>query len=304
MEKRLARGLDALMGRAVDPKTPTAPGEIPVRAIRRNPDQPRVEFDLERIRDLAQSIQQHGLLQPIVVRAVSGGFELISGERRLRAFETLGRDSIPAIVRSMEENDRLVLALVENLQRENLNPIEEARAFHRLISEFGLTHEQVAERVGRDRSTVSNALRLLDLPEAVLEMVSRGTITAGHARTLVPIAKHPQFDRVVRAVVDSGLSVRATERLVRDLLRPATHKSDKDDPAHQESRRRTAVDDDLESRLRAKWGVVARVRTGDSGGEVTFRCSTPAEFDYLLQRLEHAQWRERAGERFSDFEID
>lgn len=291
------------MGKPAESKAPPAPGEIPIRAIRRNPEQPRTEFDPEKIRDLAQSIGQHGLLQPIVVRAIAGGYELISGERRLRAFEQLGRETIPAFVRTTEENDRLVLALVENLQRENLNPVEEARAFERLLSEFGLTHEQVAERVGRDRSTVSNTLRLLDLPGAVLDLVSRGTISAGHARALLPIAKSPQFERVLRSVIDSGLSVRATERLVRDILRPrgvepAGRRTDDDKV------RRSAIDEDLESRLRAKWGVVARVRSGESGGEIVFRCASRAEFDYLLKRLEHAQWGTAGNERFADFEIE
>lgn len=303
MEKRLARGLDALMGRGPEPKHAPAPGEIAIKQIQRNPLQPRVEFDLSRIAELAKSIEQHGLLQPVVVRAIPGGYELISGERRLRAFESLGRESIPAYVRTTEENDRLVLALVENIQRENLNAIEEARAFEKLLVEFGLTHEQVAERVGRERSTVSNALRLLDLPDSVLELVSRGTIAAGHARALLPVSKHAKFADLLREVVEGELSVRATERRVRETLQAAAP-SPEAGRRGAEKPRRSAVGDDLEAQLRAHWGVMVQVRANEFGGDVTFRCGSKAELDYLLRRLQSAKWDAASGDRFSDFEID
>ena len=187
-KNRLGRGLDALLPGS-EPVVEDAPSEAPPTAvapslIAPNPNQPRRVFDEEKINELAGSIEASGMLQPLVVRATDGGYELIAGERRLRAAKRLGLSEVPIIVHETADPNSLLLALVENLQREDLNPIEEAAAFAELQERFNLTQEQVAERVGRSRSAVANALRLLSLPDAIKEHVSGGELAAGQARAL------------------------------------------------------------------------------------------------------------------------
>ena len=306
MEKRLSRGLDALMGKADAAKPTGQPSilEIPLDRIRTNPNQPRTEFDPERIRELASSIQQHGLLQPIVVQRSEDGYQLIAGERRFRAVKSLGRTSIPAIVREIKQQDRLVVALIENIQRENLNSIEEARAYERLLNEFGLTHEQISERVGKERSTVSNALRLLDLPESIQDAVSRGTISAGHARALLGLKDARLAVSMYEQILEQGLSVRATEERVRAAL------GDQGKTAPRSKKSKPAVGsdafaDDIASRIRSHWGVMVDVDLSDrQRGVISFRCGSKAEFDHLVRRLEQASWPVGGGQSFADFEIE
>lgn len=190
--------------------------EIPIVSITANPRQPRARFDEEAIADLARSIEVHGILQPILVRALGGeGYELIAGERRLRAARIAGLDRVPALVKQSEEDDSLVLAIVENVQRAELSAVEEARAFRQLMEDFGLTQDEVAGRVGRSRPAVANTLRLLQLPESVLVEVESGRLSAGHARALLGASNDEARESLVRDVLGNGLSVRDTEERVR-----------------------------------------------------------------------------------------
>ncbi|HVM29964.1 MAG TPA: ParB/RepB/Spo0J family partition protein [Candidatus Limnocylindrales bacterium] len=182
-----------------------------------NPYQPRREFDQAALDELAASIAEHGVLQPIMVNETVGGYVLVAGERRLRAAQMAGLHRIPAVVRSVAERDQLVLALVENLQRSDLSPLDEAHAFRRMMAEFGLTQEEVAARVGRSRSAVANTIRLLDLGEAVQQAIADGAISEGHGRAIGGLADHTAQLQVLRLVTARGLSVRQTEDLVRRL---------------------------------------------------------------------------------------
>ncbi|HEX6127746.1 MAG TPA: ParB/RepB/Spo0J family partition protein [Candidatus Limnocylindria bacterium] len=209
----LGRGLDALIPRGSSEGTAHV---IPVDRVRRNPHQPRAAFDDESLVELTASIATHGVLQPIVVRAAAdGGYELIAGERRLRAARAAGLTEIPAVVRESTGNDLLELALVENIQRSDLNPIEEASAFRELIDRFGLSHEAVARQVGKSRVAVSNALRLLDLAPETRQAIVDGRISEGHGRALAALTI-PELQRaVLQVVLERHLSVRQTEELVR-----------------------------------------------------------------------------------------
>jgi ParB family chromosome partitioning protein len=197
---------------------------LPVDVIQRGKYQPRLDMHQESLQDLADSISAQGVVQPIVVRAIAAGrYEIIAGERRWRAAQLAGLHEIPAVVREVEDRAAIAIALIENIQRENLNPLEEARALERLIKEFELTHEQAAEAVGRSRAAVSNLLRLLDLEDSVKELVEKGELEMGHARALLALSGGKQRE-AARQVVSRGLTVRATEGLVKSLQRPATPK--------------------------------------------------------------------------------
>ena len=251
-KRGLGRGLDALLGSAArtapaaehtavstPPElraVPTAATPVqtkptdgmlctlPVDVIQRGKYQPRLDMHQESLQDLADSISAQGVVQPIVVRAIAAGrYEIIAGERRWRAAQLAGLHEIPAVVREVEDRAAIAIALIENIQRENLNPLEEARALERLIKEFELTHEQAAEAVGRSRAAVSNLLRLLDLEDSVKELVEKGELEMGHARALLALSGGKQRE-AARQVVSRGLTVRATEGLVKSLQRPATPK--------------------------------------------------------------------------------
>jgi ParB family chromosome partitioning protein len=218
-EKRLGKGLGALLGEQLEEEPGDAVGErqVEVDRVRPNPFQPRSEFEPGALGELAESIRENGLLQPLVVRPAGEEWELVAGERRWRAVRELGWDRAPAVVRELEDEQMVVLALVENLQRENLSPLEEAVGYQQLIDSFGLTQQAVAERVGRDRSTISNTLRLLELEGRPRELLQSGELTAGHARALLSLDDAGERRRLAEEVVEEGLSVRATERRVREL---------------------------------------------------------------------------------------
>jgi ParB family chromosome partitioning protein len=264
----LGKGLEALIPRAAE----TAPAEIPVDRVRRNPHQPRNAFDEEGLAELAASIAAHGVIQPIVVRgSVDGGYELVAGERRLRAARMAGLQNIPAVVRDSQANELLELALVENVQRADLNPIEEASAYRELIDGFGLTHEAVATRVGKSRVAISNALRLLDLAAETRDAIIEGRISEGHGRALAAITI-PELQRaVLQVVLERHLSVRQTEELVRRKRDTAV------------TRRRPLSEDlaDLEAQLRGilatKVGIVRTRR----GGRLVIDFYSDEELDRL-----------------------
>jgi len=215
----LGRGLSALLPDAEPPRevaAPTPSREVPLDAIQPNPGQPRKHFDEAAIAELADTIRDMGVLQALLVRKVDAGYELISGERRWRAARRAGLDKVPVEILDVDEVSARLMALVENLQREDLSLLEEADAYQRLLDDHGLTQEEIAARVGKDRSTVANALRIRKLPAAVKEALAKGLLTGGHARALLGLPP-PQIETVSRQVIKQGLNVRATERLVRQL---------------------------------------------------------------------------------------
>ena len=214
--RRLGRGLEALLGPTrEEAEREGSLVELPIQDIKPNPFQPRRTVDPAALEELVSSIKQAGLLQPVVVRRTNGGYELIAGERRLRACQQLGWERIPAVQRDADDRTLLTLALIENLQRDDLSPVDEARGYERLIAEFKLAQQDVADAVGRDRSTVANALRLLKLPEVVLQMLHEGHLSVGHARALLALEDPRIVTNLAREAVAQALSVREVEDRVR-----------------------------------------------------------------------------------------
>ncbi|EKD70308.1 MAG: hypothetical protein ACD_46C00575G0008 [uncultured bacterium] len=200
--------------------------QLPVGQIKRGKYQPRRDMDPQALEDLANSIRTQGIIQPIIVRPVGDKYEIIAGERRWRAAQLAGLTEVPAIIRRIPDEAAIAIALIENIQREDLNPIEEAIALQRLIEEFGMTHQQVAEAVGKSRTSVTNLLRLLALPEEVKHMLERGMLEMGHARTLITLPESVQLE-TAKLIVSRNMSVRETENMVRRLQTPPTEKSAK-----------------------------------------------------------------------------
>ncbi|HSE32606.1 MAG TPA: ParB/RepB/Spo0J family partition protein [Pyrinomonadaceae bacterium] len=212
--KALGRGLGALLASDRTIELPE-PGELEIDSIVPGPMQPRIEFDDESLGHLAESIKSHGVVQPVLVRRVGDQYELVAGERRWRAAKLAGLRTLPAVVKDIADKDLLEIALIENVQREDLNPIEEAQAYSKLIETVGLTQEALAERVGRDRSYITNYLRLLKLPEDIQQLVKQKRISTGHARTLLALQHVDQQRLIARQIITNDLSVRATEDIVR-----------------------------------------------------------------------------------------
>ena len=271
----VGRGLEALIPNVsvLGPHTTGAePSHAKISDIRPNPHQPREAFGEAALEDLTSSVREKGLLQPLLVRRIGDGFELIAGERRFRAAQKAGLDKVPIIIRNATDGESLELALIENLQRENLNPIEEARAYQRLGEEFGLRQEEIATRVGKRRSTVANTLRLLLLPEEIRLQIESGVLSAGHARSLLGLASAPEQGAAARQIVESQLSVRDTERLVRSRTSQVTA----DDPDRRA----------LETELTRSLGTRVRVRPGKSGrGKIEIEYYSADELTGLAHRL-------------------
>lgn len=272
----LGRGLAALIPQRS--ATTTGSVEIPLARIRENPRQPRLRMADDALETLAASIREHGVIQPVLVTETLDGYQLVAGERRVRAARLAGLERIPAVIRQLAEQQQLELALVENLQREDLNPIESARAYRQLIDEFAFSQEALASRVGRARSTVANTLRLLDLHEAIQDAIANGAITEGHARALGGLDTDAQ-PRVLPTVVDDGLSVRQTEELVRRLREPR-------EPAA--ARPETTSDPDVErveEDLRRSLGTKVRLTRTRRGGRIVIDYYGDDELARLYQRL-------------------
>jgi len=256
--KRLGRGLEALLGPVArhQAEPEAALQELPVDAIRPNPYQPRVKLDEAALQELVTSIQTSGLLQPVVVRVHAGGYQLIAGERRWRAVQRLGWPRIPAVIKEADDRTLLTLALVENLQRDNLSPVETARSYQRLIDEFQASPADVGELVGKDRSTVANALRLLRLPTDVREMLEDGRLSEGHARALLGVSDSTQMSRLAKDAAANGWTVRDTESRVRDGRAPRTPRRPTGPQEASAEHRR--VEDALRKRLGTDIRVTAR----------------------------------------------
>ncbi|MDJ0779911.1 MAG: ParB/RepB/Spo0J family partition protein [Gammaproteobacteria bacterium] len=284
-KKRLGRGLGSLIGnidevtRVDDAERVQGLVELDIDRIQRGKYQPRQFFDQKTLEELADSIRAQGIVQPLVVRAEGSHFELVAGERRWRAAQLAGLQKVPVVVRDLDAHAAAAIALIENIQREDLNPLEEASAFLRLIEEFDLTHQQVADSVGRSRATVSNFLRLLDLADEVKEQINRGLLDMGHARALLALIRHDQIE-IARVVVNRGLSVRETEALVKKTL-ASQDKTGANKPA--------AVDPDvrrLESSLSEKLGAAVRIKPGKKGsGQLVIHFHSAAELDGIIDHL-------------------
>ena len=274
-QQGLGRGLAALIPQRANPSGSI---EIAISRIRPNPRQPRQRIGQAELETLAASITVHGVLQPILVIETIDGYQLVAGERRLRASELAGRDRIPAIVRQLADRDQLELALVENLQREDLGPLEEAHAFRSLIDEFGLSQEDIAGRVGRARSTIANTLRLLDLDERVQAALVDGSISEGHARAIGGLATDQQA-RVVSTVVEQQLSVRQTEELVRRLREPRSIAPEATQPRLEPELER------VEEELRRALGTKVTLARSRRGGRIVIEYYSDEELGQLYDRL-------------------
>jgi ParB family chromosome partitioning protein len=292
-KKRLGRGLDALLSKPVA-ETPAVSGEakaeslrqIPVELLQRGRYQPRDDIRQDSLEDLASSIRAQGVVQPIVARPIAGAdrpqrYEIIAGERRWRAAQLAGLDDIPTIVRDVPDEAAIAMALIENIQRENLNPLEEARALDRLIREFDLTHAEAAEAVGRSRAAVSNLLRLQDLADMVKPLLEARELEMGHARALLAISNPVQQLDAARQVVKNNLSVRETERLVRRMLDNVGGKgsADKSKPVDGDIRR-------LEIEVAEKLGAKVRLEHRKKGsGRLVINYNTLDELDGILKHF-------------------
>jgi ParB family chromosome partitioning protein len=254
--------------------------EIPVGSITPNPKQPRQIFDEEALDELKTSIEEVGFLQPIVVREIGEErFELVMGERRLRAAQALGRESIPAIVRETRDDAMLRDALLENIHRANLNPLEEAAAYQQLLEEFGATHEELARRIGRSRPQISNTIRLLNLPPAVQRRVAAGVLMAGHARALLAIADGDQQEHLARRIVAEGLSVRATEELVK--LAQA-EEGRKNAPPQRRAKPHAPALTDLADKLSDRFDTRVKVDIGRRKGKITIEFATVDDLERIV----------------------
>ena len=291
----LGRGLAALLGEGAEAQTATDPKgsaqapsssttvgivDISVGAIRRNPRQPRRAIEAAALDELATSIASVGVVQPVIVRQVEGGYELIAGERRWRAAQKAGYTVIPAIVRAASDVESLELALVENVVRQQLNPVDEADALKVLLEDLGVTQENLAARVGKSRSAIANKMRLLDLPADVQEALSTGLLSEGHGRALLGLTERGRQLKLARRAMDKGLSVRQVEEEVRRLT---------DESGSATRRKKASLDPSLADKARdaifGSLGVVARLRARGSGGVIELPFRDSEELERLIRRL-------------------
>lgn len=286
-KKGLGKGLDALFNKDFSADFSVPPSTLPISQIECHPGQPRKHFDEEKLEELADSIRQHGVIQPLTVRRLhSGYYQIVAGERRWRAARKAGLAEIPAIVIECDNRTAMELAMVENLQREDLNPIEEAEGFQALLSEYGLTQEQIAAEVGKSRSAVANALRLLDLNEDLRALVAGGRLSAGHARALLPLPA-AERDDVVKIILDGGLSVRETEHLVKKRLQAdlESASSSPDDPPLMEMPVTADYFAEAGRELSNHIGRACRIVRGKKKGRIEIEYYNLDDLNALLEAL-------------------
>ncbi len=280
---RLGRGLGALI--TEQPKSDgqekaKSLDEISVAKIKANPFQPRQEFDAHALNDLKKSIKEKGIIQPIAVRQVKDHYELISGERRLRAVLELGYETIPAFVIDISTKEEMLeLAIIENVQREKLNPIEEAMAYQRLIDECKLTQEEVAKKIGKDRSTITNTIRLLKLPNEIKDTLKDGKITMGHARALLSLDDAATQKELWKKIVRNNLSVRKTEALIKSF-------AEKKPVKQKEKPKRSVFIQKAEDNLREVFGTKVNIRVKNEGGSIEIEFYSPEDLNRLLEIIE------------------
>jgi ParB family chromosome partitioning protein len=288
--KALGRGLDSLLPSrpaavpiAMPAQVATAAQEIPVDSIDPNPYQTRRRINAAALEELAESIRASGVVQPVVLRPIANGrFQLVAGERRWHASKRAGKATIPAVVRQISNEQAMEITIIENLQREDLNPVEQARAFERLSREFGLTQEQIAARTGKDRASIANFIRLLKLPENVQDSLEAGTLSFGHGKVLLALAGFPeQMERAAREIIEKQLSVRQTEDLVARLLNPQSMEQKQEklsvpiDPNVRDAQR------SLESSL----GVKVEIQDRKGKGKIILKYGSLEDFDRIVEAL-------------------
>jgi ParB family chromosome partitioning protein len=276
----LGKGLDALIPVEAAAEPTSGAQQIPVDLIKPNPSQPRLEMDDAKLEELSNSIREHGIIQPLILTKEPDQEEyiLIAGERRLRAAKLAGLESVPAIVRQVSDQERLELALIENIQRENLTPLESAEAYQQLNDEFGLSHDQIAERVGKSRTAVTNTIRLLKLPEAIRAAIGSGKISEGHGRALLSLNSEKAQLAAFQTIVSHELNVRQAEELVRKLAgeKPVVEQSKPPkDPEVKE----------IENNLRSILGTKVTLNHGKKGGTLVIHYYSDEELETLIQRF-------------------
>ncbi len=279
----LGKGLESLIPTWQNSPAPTGANEqvqlLPISSISPNPQQPRKVFEEEHLEDLAASIKQHGIIQPLIVIAAEGvdRYTLIAGERRLRAAKLAGLKDVPAIVRTASQQEQLEFAIIENVQREDLNPIERARAYQSLADQFSLTHEDIAQRVGKSRVTVTNTLRLLNLPVVVQQTLQSGEISEGHARSLLALPTTRAMEAALDSILSLGLNVRQTEMLVSKLSGKT--------PTSRKLTPHSAEAEDLENRLRQFFHTKVMLSKGKRGGTISISFYSDEELNAILDKL-------------------
>lgn len=281
-EKGMGKGLSALLGEDFSADFSTPSSTLPIAQIENFQNQPRRNFDPEKLQELADSIQQHGIIQPLTVRKLSSGYyQIIAGERRWRAARLAGLSEVPAVVIEADDQKAMELAMIENLQREDLNPIEEAEGFRVLTSTYGMSQAEAAERVGRSRSAVANAMRLLDLEPFILQMVENGDITAGHARALLPL--NPAMrEQAVNEIVKYKLNVRQTEHLARKLQAMSSAEEKNPQPAEKSPDYAAEAARSLSTKL----GRNCRISQGKKKGKIEIEYYSVDDLNDLLEALE------------------
>jgi ParB family chromosome partitioning protein len=277
-KQALGKGLDALIPEDVVPKPPSPPGLVSIRIseIKKSPLQPRTTFDRERLSELAASIAQRGIIQPIVVRAVEGGYEVIAGERRLRAAEMAGRRVIPAIVVEAGDAEAIQIGLIENIQRDDLNPLDRAGALNRLMQEFSFSQQEVATRIGKDRASVANYVRILSLPDDVKELIREEKLSFGHARALLALENTAEQRVVAKEVVAKGLSVRQCEKAIARRKAPPRPR-----PTFAGDEHTRAVEEQMQKFL----GTKVRIVRGRKTGRIEIDFYSDQDFNRILDLL-------------------
>jgi len=283
MSKRgLGKGLGALI-----PDLEINSGDtvslIPINEIRPNPHQPRKTFDDEKIAELAASIKEHGVVQPILLRSTADGYELIAGERRWRAAKIAGLKSIPAITKEFSDAQMMEIALIENIQRENLNPIEEALAYKKLMDTFALTQSQLAEKVGKSRPAVANVLRLLNLPSEIQSGVSRGTISFGHAKALLAVDDPIKLQKIYLKIVENNYSVRQTEELIKEMNSKSVNVSRRTNKNTPKANNASVHLKSIENNLAEKLGTKVKIVTGTNKGKIEIEYYSTEDLERILE---------------------
>ncbi|WP_426333822.1 ParB/RepB/Spo0J family partition protein [Paenibacillus silvae] len=282
MSKRLGKGLDALIP-SLSINDDDKVVEIPISQLRANPYQPRKAFDEEAIHELAESIRQHGVIQPIIVRPVLRGYEIIAGERRFRASQYCGNATVPAVVRTFNDQQVMEIALIENLQRENLNAMEVAVAYQGLMDQFSLTQEELSVKVGKSRSHIANFLRLLSLPEEVKEHVSRGTLSMGHARAIVGVKDESLVKQLAKQSIDQQWSVRELEEAVQQLDRSKTGEAKN----KNKLKKKDPFINTLEESLRERFKTTVKIKHGQKDkGKIELNYYSKQDLERLLELLQ------------------
>ncbi|ASJ56550.1 stage 0 sporulation protein J [Brevibacillus formosus] len=277
MSRGLGKGLNALITSNLIEEGEQVK-EVSINEIRPNPYQPRKEFEQSAIEELAQSIKEHGIIQPLIVRKSIKGYELVAGERRLRAAKLAGLKEVPVVVKAYTDQQLMEIALIENLQRENLNPLEEAEAYDKLISHHDYTQEQLAQKIGKSRPHVANMLRLLQLPEKIRKMVSAAELSMGHSRALLGVTDKKVQQQLANDVVEKGLSVRQLEELVKQLN--VSRETKKKKPAKNEP-----VLIEMEERLRSRFGTSVKIKKGSKRGKIEIDFYSQEDLERIIDML-------------------